>query len=108
NYYLNGFQAVFKKGYVASQLVSLYPYPDLDKKKLAMMVQGNLINHRLQDLGDFWLQDVYLDADKKLRCGGADGIIGIMAKLADTPEDAINAVAKAVGSLKITGNIQHR
>ena len=108
NYYLNGYQAVFKDGYVASQLVSLYPYPELNKQKLEMMIKGNLINHRLQDLEDMWLQDVYLDENKKLRCSGSDGIIGIVTKLGDTPEDAINSVCKSVKNLKISGNLQHR
>lgn len=106
NFFLNGFTALFDEGYVASQLMSLYPYPDLDKKKLGMMVEGNLVNHRLNDPDLYW-QDIYADKDK-LRCCGSDGIIGVIACLADTPEEAINKAQVKCKKFEVTGNKQWR
>ena len=108
NFILNDFQAVFKGGYVASQLISLYPYPNLDKKQLEMMVKGNLINHRLQDLNDFWLQDVYLDDSKQLRVAGSDGIVGVLTGHGDTVEESIDKVHDRIKKLQIQGNLQYR
>lgn len=104
NFFLNGFYTAHKPGYVASQLLALYPYPDLDQKKLGMMVEGNLINHRLQDLDYMWLQDIYLAEDGKLRCSGADGIIGVITQQANTPEEAIDKVQDKCKKFEVSGN----
>ncbi len=96
-----------KPGYVASQLLSLYPYPDLNRQRLEMNVKGNLINHRLQDLKDVWLQDVYLD-EGRLRCAGSDGIIGVVTSRSDDYETAINKVQKRCKTFEVSGNKQYR
>ena len=106
-FFLNGFNAVFREGFVTSQLVSLYPYPNVDKKQLDTWTKGNLINHSLS-LPGMWWQDVYLDDEGKLRVCGSDGIVGVYTNLADTLEDSITGLHKRLKKLQISGNVQYR
>ena len=108
NFILNGFQAVFKDGFVASQLLSLWPYPDPDKAKLAQNIKDNLIFHRLQDLDYMWLQDIWQAEDKKLRVGGEDGYIGVITAHADDMEGAIKKCHQKVNKFEAAGNLQYR
>lgn len=107
SFFLNDFKAVFKGGFVASQLISLYPYPNVDKTQLDTWTKGNLINHPL-NLSGMWWQDVYQDDEGKLRVCGSDGIIGVYTNHADTLEDSITGLHKKIKKLQISGNLQYR
>lgn len=107
NFFLNGFSAMMKDGFVASQVVSLYPYPSLDKKALEKLAKGNWVNHDFND-PDFWWQDVMQGEDGKLRCAGADGMIGVLTSFDEDMEEAIKKNQAKVKKLKVSGNLQYR
>ena len=107
DFFLSGFEAKMRPGFVSSELVSLWPYPSLDKKTLEKRAKLNLINHSI-DLDGMWWQDVLQDEKCKLRCAGADGIIGVMANHSGTLEGSIGGLYKKLKPLQIVGNIQYR
>lgn len=107
-FWLKGFQAKFKKGFAASQRLSLYPCPRVKTEADRKEIRGNLINHSLKDLDNWWLQDVMMDSDDKLRVAGADGLVGVNVCLGDTMEEAINSCQKECQNLEVSGNKQFR
>lgn len=107
NFFLKDFRTMFQEGYVASQLLSLYPYPNPNQSELAQMVEDNWVAHRLDD-PDVWYQDIYKAQDGKLRMGGADGMVGVITALADTPAEAIQKVQKKCEKFSVSGNCQYR
>jgi hypothetical protein len=103
-----GFRTVFKPQIVSSQVVSLWPYPGGSPKELHDNIKGNLVNHQLKELNDFWLQDIYRDEVGKLRVAGSDGLVGIMTGLGDDVELSVDKLYKNLDKLQITGNTQWR
>ncbi len=108
NYFVNGFKALYRPGVVSSEVVSLWPYPAPEQRLLNQKVKDNLINHRLQDLSNFWMQDVYKDDAGSLRCVGTDGFVGVMACHGDDLDDSVNKLYRKIEKLRVTGNLQYR
>lgn len=107
DFFLNGFKADSKPGVVSSELVSLWPYPSLDKKTLEKRAKNNWINHPL-NLPGMWWQDIYQDDKGKLRCCGADGIIGVMTSHASDFKKSVKGLYAKLDNLQIVGNVQYR
>lgn len=108
-FWLKGGKAKYLPGFAASQRVMLMVSGGLVREeKDRKEIRGNLINHDLKDLEDWWLQDVYLDLKGKLRVAGADGLVGVVTRVGDTMEAAINAVQKECADFECTGNLQWR
>lgn len=105
---LHGFAAEMKPAIVSSQVVSLWPYPGGSKNELGENIKGNLINHKLDQLKDLWLQDAYLGADGCLRVGGSDGFVGVQVGHGNDAEASIDSLFKKLDRLEITGNTQWR
>jgi len=110
NFFLNDFNAVFQDGFVASQLVSVAPYPFWNKSELDKMVKDNVINHKPWQVPGAWWQDVKLHEDGSFRCCGSDGMICVMTNRGDTLDDAIDGLYRKLDKkrLRISGNVQYR
>ena len=108
-FWLKGGEVKYLPGFAASQRVMLMVSGGLVREeKDRKEVRGNLVNHDLKDLENWWLQDVYLDPKGKLRVAGADGLVGVVTRVGDTMESAINAVQKECEDFECTGNLQWR
>ena len=105
NFFLNPFHTIFKEGFVASQVVSLDPYPREDRKLLDDKITNNLIAEDINDKSVWWV-DVYQDAFGNLRCGGGHGLVGVVTAHGDSIEDAVAKAYQKADSLKITGDKQ--
>lgn len=107
NFFLDPFKTSWQDGFVASQVLSLYPFPPTanNRKDFVEMIQGNLIDGKIDEPGMWWL-DVMEDAEGHLRVNGADGLIGVCTVHDKTMEGAIKAAYEKVDGIKITGNKQ--
>ena len=105
NFFLDLFKTSWKDGFVASQVLSLYPFPPTanNRKDFVEMIQGNLIDSKIDEPGVWWL-DVMQDAQDNFRVNGADGLIGVATAHSETMEGAIKKAYEKVDGIKITGN----
>jgi len=107
DFFLKDFKADFHKGYACSQRVSIPPYPyALPGLRRAFSRDVSIMN-RLDKTPFFWGQDVYLDAGK-LKCAGADGILGVVTARDEQLEAAWGKVNSAVNKLKVCSYLQYR
>jgi phosphoribosylamine-glycine ligase len=111
-FFLKKFKAEPDRSFVASQVITLHPFPHVrDKPALyGPMIKDNLINSPIDTKGAWWV-DVYKDSKGKLRCAGADGYLGVILDRGATAEEAIKACHKRVAEIKkagISGDLQHR
>ena len=107
-FWLRGFKTKYAPGFAASQRLTIWPCPRVKTEADRKEIRGNLINHSLKDLDGWWLEDVMVDADGKLRVAGADGLVGVNTCLGGTMEEAINAVQKECENFEVVGNSQWR
>ena len=111
NFFLKKFQTVFEEAFVASQVLTLHPFPKIrEKPSFVQMVKDNLINSPINTEGAWWV-DVYQDSRGKLRCAGADGYLGVVMDKGATAEEAIKSAHKRLQTVKkagISGDLQHR
>ncbi len=107
NFFLDPFKTSWKDGFVASQVLSLYPFPPTahNRKDFVEMIAGNPIDGKIDELGVWWV-DVMEDAQGNLRVNGADGLIGVATAHDDTMEGAIKKAYEKVDGIKIVGNKQ--
>ncbi len=99
---LNPRRPKFKKGFAASTRISVPPYPYetvelLDRAK-GIEVSGELAN--------MWLEDVRYDG--RLKCAGADGILGVVTGTGKTIKAASESLYDNVDEIKIAGYGQWR
>jgi hypothetical protein len=107
-WWIRGFKAKYRPGFAASQRLTLWPAPRVKTESDRKEIRGNLINHPLKDLKGWWLEDVQVDAQGKLRVAGADGLVGVVTAVGDTMEEAIAAVQKECEQIEVVGNRQWR
>jgi len=107
NFFLNPFQTVWKPGFVASQVLSLAPFPPTEnnRKDFEEMIVGNLISSKLEESDFSWL-DVLEDSLGVFRVAGNDGLIGVGVGHDEDMEAAIGKAFKKVDGIEITGNKQ--
>jgi len=106
-FFINDFDVEFHGGYAASQRISIPPYPyDIPvlRRNFAKDVS---IKGKLEDYPFFWAQDVYSDMGK-LKCAGADGILGIVTGRGKSLDEAWGRVHNAIGKLRVSSYLQHR
>jgi hypothetical protein len=99
-----GFNGKLREGFAASQRVSIPPYPYDSEDLLKQYAAGVPVNVGLDEMH---LQDVYRDG-KQLRCAGADGIIGCMARHGNSIGGAYGNVFRALQGVKIGAYLQYR
>ncbi len=109
-FWLRGLAAKYQPGFAASQRLTIWPSPRVKKEEDRKEIRGNLINHSLADLSKegWWLQDVMLDNEDKLRVAGADGLVGVNVALGETLEEAINVCQKNCEGFEVVGSKQWR
>jgi hypothetical protein len=108
NFVLNPFDAVWQnkgRGFVASQVLSLHPFPTKHREDLQKKIAGNLINHSI-DMKDVWWTDVYVDDAGNLRVNGADGLVAVVTCYDKNREMAIRKTYQKVSTLKVAGDKQ--
>ena len=107
NFFLDAFKTSWKDGFVASQVLSLYPFPPTahNRQDMIEMIKGNPIDSKIDEPGVWWL-DVMEDALGQLRVNGADGLIGVATAHDKTMEGAIKAAYQKVSGITICGNKQ--
>ena len=110
NFLLNEFRFIPQHEYVASQVVSIPPYPYLEPNLLRKQAKDVAIDNKLDEpvMKDFWLQDVYQTEDREIHCCGADGQIGVMVAGGSTMEEAIKQVYQNIEKLRIGADVQYR
>jgi hypothetical protein len=110
NFFLDPFNTSWQDGFVASQVLSLYPFPPTahNRKDFLDMIVGNLITGvKPQDMGNgFWWLDVLADAMGNLRVNGADGLIGVGTAHDKDMKGAITKAYEMVKGIDLTGNKQ--
>jgi len=107
DFFLNDFKVDFQDGYAASQRLSIPPYPYATTKLRMDFAKDISIIGKLDDHPLFWGQDIYSDAGK-LKCSGADGILGVVAANGASLEEAWGRVYNAIKKIKVCGYVQYR
>ena len=109
-FWLKGFKTKYTPGFAASQRLTIWPCPRVKTEADRKEIRGNLINHSLKDLlaAGWWLEDVMVDGQGKLRVAGADGLVGVNVCLGGTLEEAVNACQKRCQEFEVVGNAQFR
>jgi len=92
----------FKEGCVASQRVTIGPYPYLNIEGQQVEIESDL-----SKLPWFWAQDV-ARVNGKWVSAGADGLLGVAAGVGNTPNEAWGRCYQHIKSLKINASIQYR
>ena len=107
NFLLDPFNTTWQDGFVASQVLSLYPFPPTahNRQDRVEMIQGNLIDSKIDTPGVWWI-DVMEDAQDNFRVAGNDGLVGVCTAHGATMEEAIKGAYEKVDGIKITGNEQ--
>jgi hypothetical protein len=102
--FLSRFQGNFKEGFIASQRITIPPFPyddDFLIKKFAADVPVHF------DLNEFWGLDIY--QDDGLKCAGSDGIIGIATGYGETIGKAVQVLHRHIKKdIKIDAYLQYR
>lgn len=107
DFFLKDFKADFHSGYACSQRLSIPPYPYALPRLRRDFARNVSILNQLNRVPFFWGQDIYFDAGK-LKCAGADGILGVVATRDGNLEAAWGKVYSAIGKLKICNYLQYR
>lgn len=94
----------WKSGFVASQRITIPPYPYASQELLKELARDVSIDTRVADL---WMEDVYFDAGG-LRCAGVDGVLGVVASYGKTLGEAVSRVYQNIGKLRISSCLQYR
>ena len=102
---LSDFDGEFHKGYACSQRISIPPYPYASPSLLTTFAKDVPVESKLMPF--FWAQDIYTDAGK-IKCAGADGIVGVVTARDERLEAAWSKVYSAIGKLKIAAYLQYR
>lgn len=106
DFFLKDFKADFHKGYACSQRVSIPPYPYASPSLRRNFAKDVSIMTRLERVPFFWGQDIY--SDGKLKCAGADGILGVVTARDENLEAAWGKVHSTIGKLKVCSYLQFR
>lgn len=107
DFFRKDFEAEFHDGYAVSQRLSIPPYPYGTPKLRSLYAKGVSIMGKLKDYPLFWAQDVY-DNNGKLKCVGADGILGVVAARGKTLEEAWGRLYHYIKQIKICSYVQYR
>jgi phosphoribosylamine-glycine ligase len=108
HFFLSGFKGGFADGYVSSQRITIPPFPYAVPALLDDMAKDVSVDVSLEKLTDFWAEDIKIDKEGQLCCGGADGIIGVMTGTGATVGESVGKMYRNIKRLKIGANVQYR
>lgn len=103
DFFLNDFKGEFHSGFAASARISIPPYPYCEPKLLDAFAKDVSVSGKLEN---FWMEDVLMD--DRIRCAGADGILGVMTNRGDTPLEAWQNVYDDIKGLRVGAYLQFR
>ena len=103
DFFMNDFKGEFHDGFAASARISIPPYPYCDPKLLDAFAKDVSVSGKLDN---FWMEDVLMD--DRIRCAGADGILGVMTNRGETPLEAWQNVYRDIERLKVGAYLQYR
>lgn len=92
----------FKDAFLASQRVTIGPYPYLNIEGKQAEIESDISN-----LPWFWAQDV-ARVNGKWVSAGADGLLGVATGIGKTPNEAWGRCYQHIKSLKVKASIQYR
>jgi len=107
DFFLQDFKADFHSGYACSQRISIPPFPYANPRLLNDFAKDVSIMNSLQRTPFCWFQDIYSDAGK-IKCAGADGILGVVTARDENLEAAWGKVYSAINKLKVCSYVQYR
>lgn len=107
DFFLKDFKADFHNGYACSQRISIPPYPYALPSLRRTFAKDVSIMNQLERTPFCWFQDIYSDAGK-LKCAGADGILGVVTARDENLEAAWGKVSSAIEKLKVCSYLQYR
>jgi phosphoribosylamine-glycine ligase len=97
----------FYNGYACSQRITIPPFPYSSPSLLKNFAKDVVIKNRLESVPFFWGLDIYSDIGK-IKCTGADGILGVVCGRGDNPEQAWGRVYSNIDKLKTCSYLQYR
>jgi len=103
----DNFDAEFQDGFASSQRISIPPYPYESPGLRRVLAKDVSIFGTLKDYPHFWAEDVYVD-NGKLKCAGADGILGVVTAWGKTIEESCGRMYHNIGTLKACSYLQYR
>ena len=107
-FFYSGFRGTFRKGYVASQRITIPPFPYHEDDLLKAMATGVDVANAIERTPWFWMEDVRKGDDGVLECAGGDGILGAVTNGGKTIEEAANGVYAKVKRIKVGAKLQLR
>lgn len=102
-FFTKGFLGSWRPGFVASQRVTIPPYPYANRELLKELAKDVSIT----PTSKLWMEDVYFDAEG-CKCTGADGVIGVMTGYGTTLGEAISKMYQNIDKLRISSFLQYR
>jgi phosphoribosylamine-glycine ligase len=100
DFFTKDFKVEFHNGFAVSQRISIPPYPYGTPQLRNLYAKGVSIIGNLKDYPWVWFQDIYSDAGK-LKCAGADGIIGVCSTRGESLEEAWGKLYHSIKKVKI-------
>jgi hypothetical protein len=101
------FAGQFRDGYAVSQRLTIPPFPYAVPTLLHDMAEGVSIMNTLEASDFWWGWDILSDAGK-IKCGGADGIIGAVTATGKTIDEAWGRCYNNIGKMKVASYLQYR
>ena len=107
-FFEKGFKGIsFTDGYASSVRISIPPYPYSHKELLEDFAKDVPLEGNIDKMPLFWMEDVLLK-DGRLRCAGADGILGVVAARGNSLGGSVGNVYRAVDTLRVGSYLQYR
>lgn len=97
----------FHQGFASSQRISVPPFPYHHRELLEDLAKDVPVEGEINELSNFWLQDVYQNGTG-LRCAGSDGIIGVAAARGNSLGGSVGNVYRFIDTLKVGAYLQYR
>lgn len=97
----------FHDGFASSARISIPPYPYSSPQLLSAFAKDVPIWGSIEQNPFFWMEDVYLNGGR-LKCAGADGILGVIAARGNSMGGSWGHVYRAIDKLRIGAYLQYR
>jgi len=106
-FFQKGFNVPLNPGFASSERISIPPYPYNAQKLLEDFAKDVRVKGSIDTMPLFWMEDVYLKGGR-LRCAGADGIMGVVASRGNSLGGSVGNVYRTIDKLRIGAYLQYR
>jgi phosphoribosylamine-glycine ligase len=107
HFLMSGFQGEFADGFASSQRITIPPFPYSIPALLAGLAKDVSVQVNL-DKPDFFAEDVKLNQDGELVCGGADGILGVMTGTGATIGESVGRMYGNIKKMRVGASWHYR